>query len=56
MAGHPAEKDNEFQVNSYISKPGENFSNQRVFVMGFFKATAISTAPIPRSNERHSRV
>ena len=38
MTRNPAEKDTEFQVNSYISKPGKDFSNQRVSGWEFFKA------------------
>ena len=37
MTGNPAEKDTKFQVNSYISKPGKDFSNQRVIEMGVFQ-------------------
>ena len=38
MARNPAEGDTKFQVNRYISKPGKDFSNQRMIWMGFFKA------------------
>ena len=41
MARNPAEEDTKFQVNSYKSKPGKDFSNQRVIGMGFFSKLAL---------------
>ena len=38
MARNPAEEDTEFQVNSYVSKPGKDFSNQRMIGMGVFQS------------------
>ena len=37
MTRNPAEKNTKFQVNSYISKLGKDFSNQRMIRMVFFK-------------------
>ena len=38
MARNPAEEDTKFQVNSYVSMPGKDFSNQKMIRMGFFRA------------------
>ena len=38
MARNPAEEDTKFQVNSYVSMPGKDFSNQRMIGMGVFQS------------------
>ena len=38
MARNPAEEDTKFQVNSYVSKPGKDFSNQRMIGMEVFQS------------------
>ena len=38
MARTPAEEDTKFQVNSYVSMPGKNFSNRRMIGMGVFQS------------------
>ena len=44
MARNPAEEDTKFQVNSYVSMPGNDFSNQRMIGMGVFQSLHCSSS------------